>query len=442
MSRRLLGTTYLALSLLATARALRAEDEIFVTNFGNNVLVYARTANGNVAPIRSFSGGLNNPQGIAVDTVHDEIFVAGYGSPSAINVYPRSASGAVTPTRVISGASTTLEGTYGLTLDLVHDEIIVSSNSNNSIAVFPRTANGNVAPSRRISGPTTGLAVPGEVVVDTVHDELTVVNALGASSSITTFSRTANGDVVPLRTITGGSTALSNPHGLTLDTVHDELAVVNLSGNSITVYSRTANGDVAPLRTIAGTSQGFANPRGLTLDLAHDEFVVANSLAVSSSVAVFSRTADGDVAPLRTIAGAATGLFGPNFTAIAPAPVPIARSYHTVAPCRVVDTRGANGPALSGGTDRAFAIAGSCGVPSGAAAVSLNVTVTLPNAAGDLRLFPATLPLVSTINFRAGQTRANNAVAALSPSGEIHVRCDMASGKTVHLIVDVSGYFQ
>jgi len=74
--------------------------------------------------------------------------------------------------------------------------------------------------------------------------------------------------------------------------------------------------------------------------------------------------------------------------------------------------------------------------------VSLNVTVTQPTGAGDLRLYPAgqSAPLVSTINWVAGQTRANNAVAALSATG-LAVQCDQASG-TVHLILDVNGYFQ
>ena len=47
---------------------------------------------------------------------------------------------------------------------------------------------------------------------------------------------------------------------------------------------------------------------------------------------------------------------------------------------------------------------------------------------------------MSTINWVAGQTRANNAVAVLSPT-VLAVQCDQASG-SVHLILDVNGYFQ
>jgi hypothetical protein len=92
---------------------------------------------------------------------------------------------------------------------------------------------------------------------------------------------------------------------------------------------------------------------------------------------------------------------------------------------------------------RNFTLTGSCGIPPGAKSVSINLTVTQPTAAGDLRLYAsgAVAPLVSTINYRPGQTRANNAIAPIPPSEAIAVQCDQSSG-TVHLIIDVNGYFQ
>jgi hypothetical protein len=125
---------------------------------------------------------------------------------------------------------------------------------------------------------------------------------------------------------------------------------------------------------------------------------------------------------------------------------PAALSFYTLTPCRVVDTRGAagdlGGPALAAGQVRAFALAGNCGIPQGAEALSVNVTVTQSTAAGDLAVFAAGvsagLPL---IEYRAGQTRANNAVVHLSESGALSVSCGQPAG-TVHVIVDVTGYFQ
>ena len=72
----------------------------------------------------------------------------------------------------------------------------------------------------------------------------------------------------------------------------------------------------------------------------------------------------------------------------------------------------------------------------------MNVTVTQPTAAGFLTLYPGpALPLVSSINYSAGQTRANNAVVGLSVSGQLAIRCGQASG-TTHAILDVTGYFE
>jgi hypothetical protein len=81
-------------------------------------------------------------------------------------------------------------------------------------------------------------------------------------------------------------------------------------------------------------------------------------------------------------------------------------------------------------------------VPATARAVSVNVTVTGPTSAGNLRLFPAggPEPLASTLNYAAGLTRANNAIVGLR-AGELSLRVGQASG-TVHVIVDVNGYFE
>jgi len=123
-------------------------------------------------------------------------------------------------------------------------------------------------------------------------------------------------------------------------------------------------------------------------------------------------------------------------------------SFHTLAPCRVLDTRNPNGPLggppLAGLSQRTFALTGTCGVPLTAKSVSANVTITLPASDGDLRFYPgnAPVPLASTINFRPGQTRANNAILLLASdgTGAIGVRNDGAG--PVHLILDVNGYFE
>jgi len=125
-------------------------------------------------------------------------------------------------------------------------------------------------------------------------------------------------------------------------------------------------------------------------------------------------------------------------------------SFYTLPPCRVVDTRNPAGawagPALAAGAERSFALAGRCGIPATARAVSANLTVTGAGAAGDLRAFAADLaaaPATSNLNFGAGQVRANNAVVAVSQDGNaaVSILPDLATG-TVNVILDVNGYFR
>jgi hypothetical protein len=125
---------------------------------------------------------------------------------------------------------------------------------------------------------------------------------------------------------------------------------------------------------------------------------------------------------------------------------PPGRSFFTLVPCRVLDTRNPvgplGGPALAGGSARTFAIANQCGIPADATAVSVNVTITSPSAEGHLTFYPTGVspPLVSTINYRPGQTRANNAILPLSPAGNFDVEC--AGVGTVDFILDVNGYLR
>jgi hypothetical protein len=124
-----------------------------------------------------------------------------------------------------------------------------------------------------------------------------------------------------------------------------------------------------------------------------------------------------------------------------------ALAFFSVTPCRVFDSRmPADAPALQSGVERSvLATGGGCGVPAGAKAVAVNVTVTNATAAGDLKLYPGdgTAPSISVIDFPANRTRANNAVVQLASNGDGTLKALYSStgSQTVDLIVDVTGYF-
>ena len=65
--------------------------------------------------------------------------------------------------------------------------------------------------------------------------------------------------------------------------------------------------------------------------------------------------------------------------------------FYTIFPCRVFDSR--SGPALSNGVPRLFDVVGSgCGIPAGARAVALNVTVVGATGSGHVCSLPGQLP--------------------------------------------------
>lgn len=111
--------------------------------------------------------------------------------------------------------------------------------------------------------------------------------------------------------------------GSGLAVAQDEIFVTNGNNNSVTVYSRTVNGNVAPVRTLVGAAPGLDLPQGVAVDLVNNELWVVNrSTGGGWFVAVYPRTANGNVAPLRTISGAATGLNSPISLAISLGGVP------------------------------------------------------------------------------------------------------------------------
>ena len=122
-----------------------------------------------------------------------------------------------------------------------------------------------------------------------------------------------------------------------------------------------------------------------------------------------------------------------------------AATYHAVSPARVLDTRSGNGlsEAFVSAAPRTWQVAGREGVPTGAIAVSGNVTVTAQTSAGFVAVTPAatTSPETSTLNFPAGDTRANGIVVPLASDGTLSALFEGRPAATAHVIFDVTGYF-
>jgi uncharacterized repeat protein (TIGR01451 family) len=205
-------------------------------------------------------------------------------------------------------------------------------------------------------------------------------------------------------TNTGSATQADNSGHELVDALPSTLALVSASATS-----GTAAADL-PANTVTWDGS-LASSGSVTVTI---HATVQPTVALGTTIAnqaTIHYDADGNGANEASTLTDDPGKPGANdrtsFVAVSPA-----TDFYTLEPCRLLDTRDATGtfggPGLAAGGDRVFPLFGQCGIPTTARALSVNLAVTQPTAQGNLRLYPAgtPLPLVSSINYVAGQTRA------------------------------------
>lgn len=111
--------------------------------------------------------------------------------------------------------------------------------------------------------------------------------------------------------------------------------------------------------------------------------------------------------------------------------------YTSVSPIRLLDTRKSASTIAANGVHKLYV-----GNYTGAAAVALNVTVTNPKQGGYLTAYPdgENRPVVSNLDFMAGQTIANQVIVKVGADGYVDF-ANTSAGST-DLIVDIDGYFR
>jgi alpha-tubulin suppressor-like RCC1 family protein len=113
--------------------------------------------------------------------------------------------------------------------------------------------------------------------------------------------------------------------------------------------------------------------------------------------------------------------------------------YHPLTPARLLDSR-VTGGFTAGSTQWPVQVSGRGGVPTGATAAVLTITVVEPSAGGHVTVFPygTTDPGTSTVNVRGGETTANLAIVRLPDDGRIAVLVRDKSQKGI--LVDIVGW--
>ncbi len=191
-------------------------------------------------------------------------------------------------------------------------ELCVATDGPSALA-FDANASGQTE-ARRFFGNATRLVGPSAIAVDSVNQEIAALNTLG-SGSITVHPTTATGNVLPSRLIAGPNTLFNNPVGVAIDSTSNKLFVANAGPGgvpgSIAVFARTADGDVAPSSRFTVTTD---QPTAIAVDSANALLFVAGAY----SVQVFHQTDTGSPTPLRRFTVDGAGLTQINALAYDP----------------------------------------------------------------------------------------------------------------------------
>jgi hypothetical protein len=178
----------------------------------------------------------------------------------------------------------------------------------------------------RVSFGSNGMDHLLAIGVDS-HNNIYVLRGVQPNASILEFGAGGTGKSrSPTATIAGSRTGLTNPVSIALDS-QDNIYVVNrvdqAANAQILEFAAGADGNVAPVRTIAGDQTGLYAPTAVAVDpkgttyVANDgnQAILDNgtlSGTVPSSVSAYAASSNGNAKPALTIAGGATGIILPG----------------------------------------------------------------------------------------------------------------------------------
>ena len=269
------------------------------------------------------SGNGSSPVPHAAKLIFVGYFCFG-AQPSSVRIFAADANGSAAPLAILGGDQTGITAPAAVALDRI-DQLYVANaaSSNPAILVFAQGASGNVAPMRSISGSNTGLNAPFGVVVDQAGN---IFVANEGASNVLKFDAAANGNVAPVAIIAGANTGLAapplGPLEISLD-IRQRIYVTNVPNNSVLIFAPDADGNVAPIATLAGPNTGLDGPIQAVFGPSGRIYVSDNTHCFPNctgaepfAITVYKRHASGDAVPVRTITGSNTHLFLPAGIAV------------------------------------------------------------------------------------------------------------------------------
>jgi hypothetical protein len=191
-------------------------QQVIVASYISGDLVWLDpTASGEVAPLRTLKTRGGGVGGIYCDDRYQEVLVVN-GNSGTVDVYDEAATGTSTPKRTLTiqdyNPDVAHGGDYAVDLYLNGDELFVLLT--HSLQVFPRTGSGTLQPTRTIKGANVGFTYASGLGYDIAQNLLYVADRGAGTQGVYVFDRAADGNAAPLRSIKGPGTDLADPIGV------------------------------------------------------------------------------------------------------------------------------------------------------------------------------------------------------------------------------------
>ncbi|MEO1273194.1 MAG: hypothetical protein AAFX99_34335, partial [Myxococcota bacterium] len=219
--------------------------------------------------------------------------------PPTVRILPGDGEGEVATLRVIQADRdlSSLAVAYD-----PEDQTLWMAAEDRGVLIFDATAPLSEPIAVLPAGQEGGFVSADEVVFDLAHREAW----LSDTTTDTLYIHSMDEPTMPaLRTLGGPNTTLDQATTLLFDPTRDEVIVANYGqGQALIVrpqivsFPRDAQGNVAPIRTLAAP-QILNNPIGLALDPTGERLYVGD--AQGGSIQIYAWPHDGMATPLRTI---------------------------------------------------------------------------------------------------------------------------------------------
>ena len=282
-------------------------QELWIANSaGNTVTGYNGATHAQIAG-DTITSGLNSPFMIQTGP-NGNLWISNFAGNSIEEVVPETNTALLT----IAGGSTGLNATFGTSFD-GSGNLYVTNGAANKLEKFSAASFAGLTGTQNIAPATTttnNLANPVQNAIDS-SGVLWVAN--NAGSNITGY----DASLTNVALIGGGNTQLNGPTGVAFDS-GGHLWVVDNTVSAIYEFNTTGitlvNGNIAPLSTIAGGATGMNSPVGLAFDAAGNLWVGNQNTNAVQEFAAGSLAAGGNLAPAATITSATNRPTGITFT--------------------------------------------------------------------------------------------------------------------------------